>query len=73
LSSFESIDVFDSLASSVSIGIANNKIMRIVPVLDESINEEWITNKARFAYDSLNIQRLNYPKLRFVNQFIILS
>jgi len=30
----------DSLASSVSLGIANNKIMRIVPILDELINEE---------------------------------
>jgi len=30
----------DSLASSVSLGVANNKIMRIVPILDESVNEE---------------------------------
>jgi len=40
LSNFESIDIFDSLASSVSLNIANNKISRIIPVLDESVNEE---------------------------------
>jgi len=40
LSNFESIDIFDSLASSVSLSIANNRIIRTVPVLNESINEE---------------------------------
>jgi len=40
LNSYESIDIMDSLASSISLGIANNKIMRIVPVLNESVNEE---------------------------------
>jgi len=42
-------------------------------VLDEAINEEWITNKARFAFDSLSVQRLNYPKLRLNNKLIVLS
>jgi len=40
LSSFEGVDIMDSLASSISLGIANNKIMRIVPILDEAVNEE---------------------------------
>jgi len=47
--------------------------MRIIPLLNESLNEEWITNKARFAFDCLSVQRLNYPKLRLNNQFLILS
>ncbi len=51
LVNFDNIDILDSLASSVRVDIANNKIMRIVPLLDEFINEEWITNKARFSYD----------------------
>jgi NADH-quinone oxidoreductase subunit G len=63
----------DSLASSVSLGIANNKIMRIVPVLDEAVNEEWLTNKARFAFDSLTVQRLNYPKLRLNTKLMVIS
>ena len=73
LKKFKSIDIFDSLGSSIRIDVSNNKILRIVPFLNESINEEWITNKARFAYDALNVQRIMYPQIRFFNKFIILS
>lgn len=51
LSSIETIDILDSIASSVRMDIANNKVMRILPVLDETVNEDWITNKTRFIYD----------------------
>lgn len=51
LISTESIDILDSLGSSISIDVVNNKVRRIVPVLNEIINGEWITNKARFCYD----------------------
>lgn len=47
--------------------------MRILPSLDGFINDEWITNKTRFSYDSLNIQRLSYPKISLNNKFIIIS
>jgi NADH-quinone oxidoreductase subunit G len=45
LSSLESIDLLDGLASKIRIDICNNKIMRILPSLDEHTNEEWISNK----------------------------
>lgn len=51
LANFDSIDILDSLASSIRVDVANNKVVRIIPRLEESINEEWITNKARFSYD----------------------
>ena len=47
--------------------------MRIVPSLDGLVNEEWITNKTRYSYDSLSIQRLNTPRISFNNKFIIIS
>jgi len=65
LNSIESIDVLDSLASSIRVEVVNNTIKRILPLLNEQINEEWITNNARFYYDSLLYQRLNYPKFLF--------
>ena len=37
------------------------------------INEEWLSNKARFSYDSLYIQRLTYPKLNIGGKFIDIS
>jgi NADH dehydrogenase/NADH:ubiquinone oxidoreductase subunit G len=40
LSSIETIDILDSIASSVRMDIANNKVMRILPVLDETVNED---------------------------------
>ncbi len=51
LFSVVSIDVLDSIASSIRVDIVNNKIVRVLPILDENVNEEWITNKARFSYD----------------------
>ena len=51
----------------------SNKIVRVLPMLDESLNEEWITNKARFSYDSLLINRVYYPKLNLYNKFIVFS
>ena len=46
-----SVDVFDSLASSIRVDLVGNRVMRVLPVLDEAVNEEWITNKIRFFYD----------------------
>lgn len=40
LSSIETIDILDSIASSIRMDIANNKVMRILPILDENLNED---------------------------------
>lgn len=73
LLNIRSIDILDSLCSSIRIDVHNNKIMRVLPSLDGFINEEWITNKTRFSYDSLNIQRLNFPRISYYNKFIAIS
>jgi hypothetical protein len=68
----KSIDILDSLASNIRLAISSNNIVSILPNLD-NYYDEWITNKARFIYDSFNIQRLYYPKLKLFFKFIILS
>jgi NADH-quinone oxidoreductase subunit G len=73
LTNIRSIDVLDSIASSIRIDTHCNNIMRVVPNLDGTTNEEWITNKARFSFDSLNIQRINNPKISYNLKFIIIS
>jgi NADH-quinone oxidoreductase chain G len=73
LISFESIDVLDALGSSIKIDVINNQVARILPSLEESINEEWLSNKARFSYDSLNVQRHFYPRIRLFSKFVVLS
>ena len=70
---YTNIDFLDSLASTVRLYIYSNKIVRVLPLLNEALNEEWITNKARFSYDSLLINRINYPKLNLLNKYIVIS
>lgn len=54
-----SIDVFDSLGSAISVQSKNNEVVRILPRVNEEINEEWLSDKSRFTYDGLLIQRLD--------------
>jgi NADH-quinone oxidoreductase chain G len=70
LKSFDFIDFFDSFHSNIKIEIRNEKIMRILPKINDFINEEWITDKIRFCYDGLRIQRLYYPILKKNNIFL---
>jgi len=70
---YTNIDFLDSLAATVRLYLYSNKIVRILPLLNEALNEEWITNKARFSYDSLLVNRINYPKLNLYNKYIVIS
>jgi NADH-quinone oxidoreductase subunit G len=61
----ESIDVMDAVGSNIRIDTrANAEVMRILPRLNEEINEDWISDKTRFAYDGLKRQRLDRPYIR---------
>ena len=64
LTGVESVDVLDAMGSSVRVDIRGHEVMRILPRLNEEINEEWATDKARFSYDGLRTQRLTTPLLR---------
>ncbi len=60
----ESVDVLDAVGSNIRIDARGREVMRILPRLNEEINEEWISDKTRFAYDGLKLQRLDRPWLR---------
>ncbi|KAL3527440.1 hypothetical protein ACH5RR_012096 [Cinchona calisaya] len=60
----ESIDVTDAVGSNIRIDSRGPEVMRIVPRLNEDINEEWISDKTRLFYDGLKRQRLNDPMIR---------
>lgn len=55
-------DILDSLGSDVIINTFNNKIVRILPRANMLLNEDWITNKTRFFFDSLSLNRFYYPQ-----------
>ncbi|MFP3032445.1 MAG: molybdopterin-dependent oxidoreductase, partial [Wolbachia sp.] len=64
LSHCETIDVLDAVGSSIRVDYRGLEVMRILPRLSEEVNEEWISDKTRFAYDGLKVQRLNQPYVK---------
>ena len=63
LNSVESIDVFDVLCSNIRLSVYGTKIKRILPRINEKLNEDWLSNKTRFIYDSFDLQRISTPLL----------
>ena len=59
LNKTESIDVFDAMGSSIRIDTLGKNTLRVLPRLNEEINEEWISDKSRFAIDGLSKQRID--------------
>ena len=60
----ESIDVHDALGCNIRIDARGREVMRILPRLNEDINEEWIDDRSRFSYDGLGKARLDRPYIR---------
>jgi NADH-quinone oxidoreductase subunit G len=60
----ETIDVTDAMCSAIVMQARGNEVMRITPRNDDDVNEEWISNKTRYAYDGLKRQRLDTPYVR---------
>ncbi|KAF2271703.1 NADH-quinone oxidoreductase [Westerdykella ornata] len=65
----ETIDVLDALGSNIRVDSRGIQVMRILPRLNDDINEEWINDKSRFACDALSTQRLVNPLIRVDNEF----
>lgn len=66
LTSIESIDLLDSACSNIRFEKKGNIIMRVTPVINENLNEEWITDKVRFSYDAFKLQRLTTPYIKSI-------
>ncbi|MCE3233416.1 MAG: nqo3, partial [Rickettsiaceae bacterium] len=60
----ETIDVMDAVGSNIRVDARGREVMRILPRLNEDVNEEWISDKTRFCYDGLKLQRLDKPYVR---------
>lgn len=73
LNSFNSIDLLDPFQVNIRIDIRDSKILRILPVYNNIINTNWITDTTRYAFDGLNNFRLTNP-MCFVNgKFLSIS
>lgn len=65
----ESIDVLDALGSNIRVDSRGLEVMRVIPRLNDCVNEEWINDKTRFACDGLKTQRLTLPLVRREGKF----
>ncbi len=64
LTKTDSVDVMDAVGSSIRVDSRGREVMRILPRVNEAVNEEWITDKTRHVVDGLRLQRLDRPFVR---------
>jgi len=64
----ESIDVMDAVGSNIRVDTYNWEVKRILPRLNDDINEEWISDKTRYSCDGLSKQRIDVPYIKKNNK-----
>ena len=65
----ESIDVMDAIGSNIRVDTYDWEVKRVLPIINEDINEEWISDKTRYACDGLLNQRLDTPFIKYNSKF----
>ncbi len=65
----ETVDVMDAVGSNIRVDTYDWEVKRVLPIINEDINEEWISDKTRYACDGLLNQRLDTPYIRYNNKF----
>jgi len=63
----ETIDVMDAVGSNIRVDTYGWEVKRVLPRINEDINEEWISDKTRYACDGLLNQRLDTPYVKYKN------
>ena len=65
----ETIDIMDAVGSNIRVDTYDWEVKRVLPIVNEDINEEWISDKTRYACDGLLNQRLDVPYIKYNNKF----
>ena len=60
----DGIDVMDALGSNITVQARGNEVMRVLPRVNDAVNEEWLADKSRYIHDGLMRQRLDRPYVR---------
>ncbi len=68
LTKTETIDAMDAVGSNIRVDSRGREVMRILPRTHEDVNEEWISDKTRFVWDGLKVQRLDRPYIREIGK-----
>lgn len=64
LSKTSSVDVMDAMGAAIRVDARGDAVLRVLPRANEEVNEEWLSDKSRYAVDGLNRQRLDRPFIR---------
>ncbi|MEI8152975.1 MAG: NADH-quinone oxidoreductase subunit NuoG [Hyphomicrobiales bacterium] len=70
LTKTETIDVMDALGSAIRVDTRGREVLRILPRVNDDVNEEWISDKTRHIVDGLRTQRLDQPYVRVNGRLI---
>ena len=70
LTKTETIDVMDAVGCNIRVDSRDGKVLRVLPRINEDINEEWISDKSRYAIDGLSKQRLDIPYVKVKNKLL---
>ena len=60
----QSVDVMDAMGAAIRVDAKGDAVLRIMPQVNEEVNEEWLSDKSRFVWDGLQRQRLDRPYVR---------
>ncbi len=66
----DTIDVMDGIGCNIRVDSKGNRVMRITPRENHFVNEEWISDKSRFVWDGIRIQRLDIPLKKIAGKFM---
>ncbi len=69
----ETIDVMDGVGCNIRVDSKGNRVMRITPRENHFINEEWISDKSRFVWDGIRVQRLDTPFKKIDGNFVAIT
>ena len=64
LTKTETVDVMDAVGSNIRVDSRGSEVMRVLPMNHDDVNEEWISDKTRYACDGLKRQRLDMPYIK---------
>jgi len=65
----ETVDIMDAVGSSIRVDTYGWEVKRVLPIINEDINEEWISDKTRYACDGIKNQRIDTPYLKNEKSF----
>lgn len=73
LNVINTVDIFDSLGSFIKIYVYGSEVKRILPLKNDLVNEEWISNKTRYFFEGLTKWRINIPLMKKLGTMIYIS